>query len=87
LPTKDHFSSSWTFAVRGGKSHQLVVELVGVAAGPQPVADHRVLIDADQAAARGTNHSCKEGQQFRSSQPTAFIIPTHRRGEFVTASV
>jgi len=36
--------------VRGGKSHQLVVELVGVAAGPQPVADRRVLIDADQPA-------------------------------------
>src|SRR5207248_1317144 len=50
LATNDHFSSSWTLVVCGGKSHQLVVELLGVTTGPQAVADHRVLIDADQAA-------------------------------------
>src|SRR6476469_518347 len=50
LPTKDHFSSSWTLVVRGGKSHELVVDLARVAPGPQAVADHRVLVDADEAA-------------------------------------
>jgi hypothetical protein len=49
LPTKDHFSSSWTLAVEGGKAHQLVVELVGVAAGEQAEAANGVLADADQA--------------------------------------
>src|SRR5262249_23087673 len=32
-----------------GKSHQLVVGLLGVLAGPQGIADHRVFIDAGQA--------------------------------------
>jgi hypothetical protein len=33
----------------GGKSHQLVVGLVGVRAGPQGVADDGVFIDTDEA--------------------------------------
>jgi hypothetical protein len=49
LPTKDHFSSSWTLVVEGGKAHQLVVELAGVAAGAQGEAVDGVLADADQA--------------------------------------
>src|SRR3954468_876153 len=50
LATKDHFSSSWTSRVAGGKSHQLVVEVVGVAAGLAQVAGDGVLVDFDQAA-------------------------------------
>src|SRR5262245_36224076 len=33
LPTKFHFSSNWTSRVRGGKSHELVVEVLGLGAG------------------------------------------------------
>jgi hypothetical protein len=50
LPTKDHCSSNSTARVVGGKAQQLVVELLGVVAGPQGVADDGVLIDADEAA-------------------------------------
>jgi hypothetical protein len=42
LKTYDHFSSSWTSQVRGGKSHELVVEVSGVLAQASGVADHRV---------------------------------------------
>ncbi len=49
MPTKAHFSSSWTFVVEGGKARQLVVELAGVAAGAQGEAVDGVLADADQA--------------------------------------
>jgi hypothetical protein len=50
LATKDHFSSNWTSRVLGGKGHEAVVEVLGVFAGPQAVADDGVLIDADEAA-------------------------------------
>lgn len=46
LPTKDHFSSTWTWVVRGGKPDQLVVELACVRAGAGGVACDGVLIDA-----------------------------------------
>jgi hypothetical protein len=49
LATKAHFSSSWISWVEGGKGHVLVVAVVGVLAGPQGVADDRVLIDPRQA--------------------------------------
>jgi len=49
LVTNDHFSSNWTSCVAGGKSHELVVELLGVRAGQQAVADDGVLVHADQA--------------------------------------
>jgi hypothetical protein len=49
LPTKDHFSSSWSLVVEGGKARQLVVELAGVAAGEPGEAGDGVLTDADQA--------------------------------------
>jgi hypothetical protein len=47
LNTNDHFSSSWTSSVRGGKSHEFVVEFSGVLAYSSAVADHRVAVDAD----------------------------------------
>jgi hypothetical protein len=50
LVTNDHFSSNWTSCVAGGKSHEFVVELPGVLAGPQAVADDGVLVHADQAS-------------------------------------
>src|SRR5205085_4783806 len=50
LATKDHFSSNCTARVRGGTSHELVVELLGVVAGAEGVADDGVLADADEAA-------------------------------------
>jgi len=50
LPTKDPFSSNWTSRVLGGKSHEFVVQLLGVVAGPQAVAGHGVFTDPQQAA-------------------------------------
>jgi hypothetical protein len=49
LATNDHFSSNCTSWVSGGKAHQLVVELLGVAAGLEGEADDGVLADPDQA--------------------------------------
>jgi hypothetical protein len=49
LPTKAHFSSNWTSRVLGGKSHELVVELLGVVAGQAAVADDGVFTHPDQA--------------------------------------
>src|SRR3954453_13255630 len=49
LKTNPHFSSTWTSRVRGGKSHEFVVELLGVGAGQRQVACHRVLVHLDQA--------------------------------------
>src|SRR5262245_47619365 len=48
LPTKDHFSSSCTLVVWGGKGHEFVVEPAGVRAGQQAVAGGGVLVDAHQ---------------------------------------
>ena len=50
LATKDHFSSNCTSCVAGGKSHEFVVGLSGVAAGLEGVANDGVLIDARQAS-------------------------------------
>jgi hypothetical protein len=50
LPTNDHCSSNSTARVLGGKSQQLVVELLGVVTGPQGRADDRVLVRARQSA-------------------------------------
>src|SRR6266567_8902276 len=50
LPTKDHFSSNCTSRVFGGKSHDLVVDVLGVLAGDRGEAHRRVLVDADEAA-------------------------------------
>jgi hypothetical protein len=49
LATKDHFSSNCTSCVAGGKSHEFVVGLSGVAAGLEGVTNDGVLIDARQA--------------------------------------
>jgi hypothetical protein len=66
LPTKDHFSSSWTLVVEGGKAHQLVVELAGVAAGEQAEAADGVLADADQA--RGLSDATAVGEVGEDGQ-------------------
>jgi len=50
LPTKDHFSSNWASRVCGGKSHEVVVEVLGVLASEYGQPDHGVLVDPDQAA-------------------------------------
>jgi hypothetical protein len=60
LPTNDHFSSSWTLVVEGGKLHELVVESAGVAAGGRRVGGDGVLADADQPA--GLAHAAALGQ-------------------------
>jgi hypothetical protein len=49
LPTNAHISSSWTSRVRGGKSHELVVSVVGVIAGQPGEPDDRVAVDTDEA--------------------------------------
>src|SRR5437899_7020131 len=43
LATKDHFSSNCTSRVRGGKSHDFVVDLLSVLAGDHRQTHHRVL--------------------------------------------
>src|SRR3954469_6261346 len=48
--TYPHFSATWASRVRGGKRHELVVELLGVGAGQGQVAGHGVLVHLDQAA-------------------------------------
>src|SRR5258707_680331 len=48
LPTKAHFSSNWTSRVRGGKGHQLVVELAGLRASQEAVANDGILVHADE---------------------------------------
>jgi hypothetical protein len=50
LATKDHFSSNWTSRVVGGKSHEVVVEVLGVPTGLEGEADDRVLVHSRQAA-------------------------------------
>src|SRR6266542_6736598 len=47
LATNDHFSSNCTSRVFGGKSHALVVDVLGVAAGYQGQPHHRVLVHPD----------------------------------------
>jgi hypothetical protein len=49
LVTKAHFSSNCASRVRGGKSHEFVVELFGVLTGDDGQTHDRVLMDADQA--------------------------------------
>jgi hypothetical protein len=45
LATKAHFSSNWTSRVLGGKSHQFVVKVAGVVAGPSAQTADRAAID------------------------------------------
>jgi hypothetical protein len=66
LATKDHFSSSWTLVVEGGKAHQLVVQLAGVAAGEQAQAADGVLTDTDQA--RGLADAAAVGEVGQDGQ-------------------
>jgi hypothetical protein len=49
LATKDHFSSSWTSWVAGGKSHEFVVGLAGVGGRLGGVAYDGIFIDAGEA--------------------------------------
>jgi hypothetical protein len=49
LATNDHFSSSWTSRVSGGKGHELVVGVPGVLPGLARQPHYRVAVDADQA--------------------------------------
>jgi hypothetical protein len=75
LATNDHFSSNWTSRVRGGKSHALVVDVLGLAAGDQSQPDHGVFVDPDQAAglADATTflEMLEDGQGFVVAQFTA----------------
>jgi hypothetical protein len=72
LATKDHFSSNWTSRVLGGKSHEFVVELLGVLAGAKAVADDGVLADAHQAAgladAAALGEVVQDGEGFFGTQ-------------------
>jgi hypothetical protein len=49
LPTKDHFSSSWSLVVWGGNAHELVVGRPGVLAGLAAEPGDGVAVDADEA--------------------------------------
>ncbi len=71
LKTKAHFSSSWTSRVRGGKSHELVLSVVGMPAGGAGESYDGVAVDADEAP--GGSHAAalaevledREGPLFR----------------------
>src|SRR5206468_3056743 len=73
LATNPHFSSTWTSRVRGGKSHELVVELRGVGPGDRQVSGHGVLVDLDQAAggpgAAALAEVIEDGQGLLVGQP------------------
>jgi hypothetical protein len=49
LPTKAHFSSNGTSRVWGGKSHEFVVDVLGVLAGDHGQAHHGILVDPHEA--------------------------------------
>jgi hypothetical protein len=49
LPTNAHFSSNWTSHVAGGKSHDLVVGVLGVLTGQECQPGDGVLGDAHQS--------------------------------------
>ena len=89
LATKDHFSSSGTSWVVGGKSHQLVVSGVGVVAGPQGVAHDGVFIDARQACgladAAAILKVLKDGQSLRVVEAAAKESRALALGEAVLA--
>jgi hypothetical protein len=91
LPTKDHFSSSWTFVVEGGKAHQLVVELAGVAAGEQAEAADGVLADADQARglsdATAVGEVGQDGQELGAGEASAEQGRALALGEAVSAGL
>jgi hypothetical protein len=63
-------SSNCASRVCGGKSHELVVELAGVAAGQEAVADHGVLIDLDEAA--GLADAAALGEMFQDRE--GFVV-------------
>jgi hypothetical protein len=48
LPTNAHFSSNWTSRVAGGKSHDLVVGVLGVLTGQECQPGDGVLADPHQ---------------------------------------
>jgi hypothetical protein len=68
LPTKDHFSSNWTSRVWGGKSHECVVELLGVLTGDESEADDGVFVDTCEASglanATGLLEVVEDGEGF-----------------------
>jgi hypothetical protein len=49
LPTNAHFSSNWTSRVAGGKSHDLVVGILGVLTGQEGQPGDGVLADPHQS--------------------------------------
>src|SRR5215831_12466575 len=89
LATKDHFSSSCTSWVVGGKSHELVVGLLGVAAGPQGVADDGVFIDPGQACGLADTAAVLEvlqdGNRLALGQPAGEQGGARALGEAVLA--
>jgi hypothetical protein len=67
LATKDHFSSNWTSRVRGGKSHELVVSVVGMLSGDAGQPADGVGIDADQASGGADAAALVEVLEHRES--------------------
>src|SRR5271167_2132981 len=69
LPTKAHFSSNWISRVCGGKSHEFVVQILGVPASQQAVADDGILVHPDQAT--------------RLAYPTTFVDMGQQRDDLL----
>jgi len=66
LATNDHFSSNWTSRVLGGKSHEFVVELLGVLAGGPAQTQDGVFVDAAQPSRLANATALGEVLQDRS---------------------
>jgi hypothetical protein len=49
LARNDHFSSSWTSRVSGGKSHELLVGVPGVLAGLARQSHDGIAVDTDES--------------------------------------
>jgi hypothetical protein len=66
LPTNDHFSSNWISRVLGGKSHEFVVEFLGVLPGDHGQADYGILVNPHQAT--GLTHATTLVQVLEDGQ-------------------
>src|SRR5215207_10952945 len=72
-PTNDHFSSNWTSLVAGGKSHEFVVESLGMGAGQADVSGDRIRVDPGQpgrlSGADPLGHMGEDGGGLVRRQP------------------
>jgi hypothetical protein len=74
LATNAHFSSNWTSRVRGGKGHEVVVQLLGLVAGQGTEAGDGVAVDADALGDVGQDGDGGVGGQAGIEEGGAFAF-------------